>query len=304
MWKSFLREWFVFSKSERRGAIVLGIVVLVTVGIPLALGLLAPTQNNDYQQLRQHMDSLAPLVPRADRKTYKSSIDRPERKRQKFFFNPNTISQDSLQLLGFSPKQANAIINYRKYGGFKSAQQFLRLNVVSNHQHLSEYIRIEQRQYARSERPRAAVDTASVLRRFAAAPAMKPIDINSADTADLKAMPGIGNYLAQRIVDYRQKLGGYTHLEQLCEIKYFDQEKLMRLQHRLTVDTSKVKRIPLTKEGANMLRLHPYVGAYTARGIAQQIKYDGGASTTLDNLVKNNILTSEQAEKLRGYVVE
>jgi competence ComEA-like helix-hairpin-helix protein len=254
--------------------------------------------------LKLRVDSLAPLVQPAG-KDYKTSFDRTDREAQKFYFNPNTISHDSLLLLGFSDKQAASIISYRSHGGFKTTEQFLRLNVVSNHQHLSGYVRMTQevRTSFKTEYDNAKIDTASTLRHFASASAIKPIDINTADTAELKTLSGIGNYLAQQIVEYRQKLGGYTHLEQLCEIKYFDRDKLLRLQNRLTIDHSRVKKIPLTKEGAEMLRFHPYAGAYIARGIAQQIKYSN-STTTIDDLVKNNILSPEQADKLRDYIMD
>jgi DNA uptake protein ComE-like DNA-binding protein len=208
-------------------------------------------------------------------------------------------------LLGFSPRQAAAIENYRNRGGFRTAEQFLRLSIVSNHQHLLPYIRIAQRHpSAPAAQSSATADTAAVRRSVAAAQFIRPVDINSADTSELKSLPGIGTYLAQRIVEYRRKLGGYTNLEQLCEIKYFDHEKLTLLQNRLTVDPSRVTKIPLTAEGAELLRFHPYGGAYMARGIARQIKYNGATPTTLDNLVQNNILTPQQAEKLREYIVE
>ncbi|GHT68647.1 competence protein ComEA [Bacteroidia bacterium] len=294
MWKRLLKEWFVFSKSERRGIIVLGILLLVVMGIPLVLKFAKPRYTNDYQQLKLKVDSLVPTLPTTS-KPPKTAFERHDREAQKFYFDPNVISRDSLLLLGFSPKQATAIINYRQRGGkFRKPEDFLRLSITSNHQHLAGYIRIVQQEKSTVSPQRDSVATKRTY-------AVTPVDINSADTAELKTLSGVGNYLAQRIVEYRQKLGGYTKLEQLCEIKYFDRDKLERLQPRLTMDLSKVKKFSLTAEGVEQLRMHPYVGAYVARGIAQQIKYNGGA-TTLDELVQNKILSTEQAEKLRGYI--
>lgn len=46
-----------------------------------------------------------------------------------------------------------------------------------------------------------------------------PLDINKATEEQLQFIPQVGNVTAQRIVQYRDALGGYTSLEQLMEIK-------------------------------------------------------------------------------------
>lgn len=46
-----------------------------------------------------------------------------------------------------------------------------------------------------------------------------PLDINSASVEELMLIPKIGDAMAQRIVQYRAVLGGYTTLEQLMNIK-------------------------------------------------------------------------------------
>ena len=70
------------------------------------------------------------------------------RKRHTLFrFDPNTISQDSLQLLGFSYKQALAIIHYRDKGGrFRKKEDFSKMYTVSpqKYRELAPYIIIPQ----------------------------------------------------------------------------------------------------------------------------------------------------------------
>jgi len=50
-----------------------------------------------------------------------------------------------------------------------------------------------------------------------------------------------------------------------------------------------------------VLKQHPYIGAYAARGIVHFRKVSGANACTVDALVKNNVLKPEQAEKLRAY---
>lgn len=45
-----------------------------------------------------------------------------------------------------------------------------------------------------------------------------PLDLNAATAEELQALPGIGETLAQRIVAYREQIGGFRNLEQLLEV--------------------------------------------------------------------------------------
>jgi competence ComEA-like helix-hairpin-helix protein len=54
----------------------------------------------------------------------------------------------------------------------------------------------------------------------------KRIDVNSADAEDLRAVPGIGPQLAERIVDQREKLGGFADLEELGNIPGIGKKRL------------------------------------------------------------------------------
>jgi DNA uptake protein ComE-like DNA-binding protein len=259
-----------------------------------------PRYNNDYQELKLRVDSLTAMLPKVDRK-YKTSFERTDRERHIFRFNPNTIPLDSLMLLGFSHKQAMAIIHYRQHGGFSAKEQFMQLNIVSHHQHLSEYVMIEPPKESPpiTKRLGIAQDTSSM-----SAPAIatiKVIELNSADTTALKTLHGIGSYLARSIVEYRNRLGGFVDMEQLCEIKYFNHDKLMRIQKHITLDTSKVIKIPLNKDGIELLRKHPYAGAYIARGVEMRIKFAGGKSILLSELIKDNIISAAQAQQLGKY---
>lgn len=63
-----------------------------------------------------------------------------------------------------------------------------------------------------------------------------PLDINQAGQSELMAIPGIGETLAQRILQYRDVLGGYSNLEQLMEIKGIGKATYSKIEPYLIIN--------------------------------------------------------------------
>lgn len=61
------------------------------------------------------------------------------------------------------------------------------------------------------------------------------IRINSADAAELEALPGIGPVLAERIVAYRQEMGPFERVEDLLEVSGIGEAKLAALRDAILV---------------------------------------------------------------------
>ena len=69
------------------------------------------------------------------------------------------------------------------------------------------------------------------------------ISLNSADTTELKKIPGIGSSIARMIVNYRERLGGFFRIEQLQEIHL----KAEKLRPWFSIDTHQTRRIDVYK---------------------------------------------------------
>lgn len=207
----------------------------------------------------------------APAKSYKS---RPPRKVESFPFDPNTVSLEDLVRLGLSERQAEVILNYRNKGGlFRKKEDFARMYVVSDtlYQRLEPFIDIPK------------------------------LDLNSADSAALVTLKGIGPYYARRIIEYRERLGGFFDPQQLMEIKGIDQERYDGLAFSVEADSSHVKKFnfwSLTKEE---LEAHPYIGSYAAKGILRYRSVTDTAQWSFTDLVRNNLLTPDRIAKLSKY---
>lgn len=203
-------------------------------------------------------------------KTARAVRDKLPRRVESFRFNPNTVSKDDLQRLGFSEKQAQSIINYREKGGrFRRKSDFAKSFVVSD----------------------------SVYRRLEPYIAIPKIDLNQADSADFDSLPGIGGWFAARMVAYRSELGGYSCKEQLMDIYRFDRERFDALKDLVVV--KKPYRYPLWKLSADSLRMHPYIRNYeTARAIVLFRENNPPEKLTVDDLCSAGVLTRDDAIRL------
>src|SRR5438552_13935098 len=61
------------------------------------------------------------------------------------------------------------------------------------------------------------------------------VNINSASTTDLEALPGIGAKTAARIVEYRQKNGPFKKIEELMNVRGVGEKNFLKLKPQISV---------------------------------------------------------------------
>lgn len=199
----------------------------------------------------------------------------PQKKVESFYFDPNTVSVEGLCRLGFSIKQAESIDNYRRKGGvFRRKEDFAKSYVVAD----------------------------SVYRRLEAYIDIPLIDLNDAGVEELDALPGIGEWYAKKIVEYRNELHGYSFKEQLLDIYKFDQDKYDRLSDLIIV--RRPYSFPLWELSADSLRRHPYIrDMETAHSIVLFRDNNPRELWKVENLCSAGILPKKDADRLERCVL-
>ena len=85
------------------------------------------------------------------------------------------------------------------------------------------------------------------------------VNLNSADTTELKSLPGIGSFFARNIVEHREKLGGYVEVNQLLEVYAFDSARLETITPYINIDSISLRKINVNTDDFKIILRHPYI---------------------------------------------
>lgn len=129
----------------------------------------------------------------------------------------------------------------------------------------------------------------------------KPVEINSADTSAFIALPGIGSKLAGRIVLFRQRLGGFAHVEQVSEVYGLRDSTYQLIKSMLSCNPAAVKKIDINSATREALRVHPYIKWNIADAIVNY-RSSHGDYRSVHDLARLHILDSAIIYKLEPYL--
>ncbi|MBL4735142.1 MAG: helix-hairpin-helix domain-containing protein, partial [Flavobacteriales bacterium] len=219
--RNILRDYLTFTNKERNGLLVL-ISILVLVLIYLKLDLVSePVDNTDMAEFASEMEALAepgntgndgssdsPLESIGNKKTPSAPYVFHE-------FDPNYVTDDEWREMGLKTWQIKGIRNYReKAGDIRSAEQFEKLHVVTD-----EFFETVKGHLVFEEKHEKLSKTDSKDKVKGEEPeAILSIELNSASAGQLMDLKGIGPAFSNRIVKYRNWLGGFIRLDQLREV--------------------------------------------------------------------------------------
>ncbi|GAB4333670.1 MAG: hypothetical protein OHK0038_10010 [Flammeovirgaceae bacterium] len=220
-----------------------------------------------------------------------------------FAFNPNELGRDDWKKLGIPIFIAERIENYLKKGRrfrIKSDLSKIYGFPKDKYELLQPYIELPDTLLNDSKTTYQKTDVQDKKPEKNLAKILV-FDLNSADTLQLQQIKGIGSVLANRIVVYREKLGGFYDFSQLSEVYGLKPEVIEELKKYAKLENVVLRKININTADIETLGKHPYLGFNTAKIIVNYRK-QYGKYVQADDLLKVKVLTKEQIQKLQAYL--
>jgi len=315
-WRNVVKDYLTFSAKEKNGLLIMGLVIAAI--ILFSTFYKKPNQvitkdafQHELAQLKITVDSPG-SGKTFDRDEDYIDYSRPKAneteryfKGELFAFDPNTIDAAGWKRLGIRDKTIATIQKFLASGyRFKRPEDIKKVYGLSREsaERLIPYIHIHENETTakntsnRPENVSVPIDVNREVRNT------KVIDINTADTTAFISLPGIGSKLATRIVNFRQKLGGFHSVAQLGETYGIPDSTFQKIKPRLACTNPALKTIDINTADVNQLRSHPYLKWNIANAIVA-FRQQHGNYTSVEDIKKIDIITEELFAKIAPYLV-
>lgn len=258
--------FFGISRTEANGMVFLMAIMILMIISPLIYRHIGNQGYSAYKQDIKLLDSLVKQWENTEKESGRDNVNQSNKINSLFHFNPNTVRYPDMILLGIDSVIAARIVKYRNKGGFfYTKKDVLKIYGFPDllYHDLEEYIDIPEQTRPAGERKKSAgvadIPT-SEIQRYDNLDKHFYININMADTVQLKKIRGIGSVLSSRIVKYRNMLGGFTNVKQLDEIYGLKGKSLLSLKQSVYIDSSYVPaKIRINFAGWAEFVHHPYI---------------------------------------------
>jgi DNA uptake protein ComE-like DNA-binding protein len=277
-WKSY----FIFSKKEQRGIMVLGIILLGT----MLLGILFPRKETSINSTAQQRGPL-------------------------FYFDPNTMDSITAIRLGIPSRQVITLMRYRNKGGrFYRKEDLAKLYGLKKDlvEKLIPYVVIKNLDKNTTYRKMVDYDYQKFGNRIGLVKEDGnknlnewSIDINLADEKQWAAKTKLSPAIIQNIIRYKNYLGGFTNLNQIKKVYGFTEANYYLLKPHLQLG-----KMNKRKPNASNMSFESWkaLGIFQDREIVQilRIRKEKGGHIGWKELVILFDLTEQQAEMLQATI--
>ena len=238
--------------------------------------------------------------------TEKKTIASDPRKVSSFRFNPNIVSKDSLLMLGFSNYAANSLMKYRSKGGvIRSIDQMSKINGLDQAtlERLTPLVDlpIDTRKKYVSKTNHSSKPKSPTKKKYKRKEP-KVFDINTGDTTDFMNLYGIGRVYSNRIINFRNSLGGFFTVEQIRDVWGIDDSLFLSMKPYLAIDPDKIKKRNINNMDRDSLNKHPYINWHKSKTILAYKKTHGDYQD-MDEFYKLHLLEDEFVDTMKLYFV-
>lgn len=276
------KEFFNFNKRQERGILVLSVILIVVILTNYFAPKFTPDLPKHVAENAQYLKQVKLIAIQEEPKKNRFSENLLEKEKYekpeivlypKNIFDPNSVAVDELIEMGMPSYIANNIEKYRSKGGtFKKKQDLAKIYGITEamFQTLEPFIHIEE---AVTENTKSdKVLEKELMSVYKNAPDTIKLGINTADSTQFLSVRGIGSFYAGEIVNYRKKLGGYIHLNQILELYKMDTSKFNLMKRNLFLDTIVIEKIDLNQAEFKEILRHPYIDYETTKYIVNKRK--------------------------------
>ena len=314
MWK----DWLAFTRKEQYGIILLAVLMLILIIFRLLMVVVwEPPQMNIITDVSQYIEpeNAAADLPR-------SHGEKDPHKNLYHFksFDPNHVTVTELDRMGLPHY---VIINWIKYlesgGSFSEPNDIGKIYGLDSllAQELSQFVcfsgqaeQINLYQEHEQKESVSNVPAASFSDFYDSTEGNKAsdyladsdyvIELNSATASGLKRLRGIGNVLSERIIDYRELLGGFYCKEQVYEVYGISKELYESIRQHLVVRKQPYRKMDINKASIRYLKKHPYLNFYQARDIVEYRKRNGDIASA-EELKQIESIDAQTYQKIIPY---
>jgi competence protein ComEA len=306
------KEYFAFSKKDRVGATVLLILIVIVA----ATYFYNPSNSNpqvtittlDQELAKQGIDtttSAGEQIAYVPSQTTEVNNSNPARL---FQFDPNTLDAAGFKQLGLPEKTINTILKYRSKGGHFWKQDDLRkIYSLSKEDadRLIPYVHIagQQQAFAKAYKEQPGYTK----------PKPAVIDINTATVEQWKSLPAIGDVLSNRIVKFRDKIGGFTSIAQVKQTYGLSDSAFQAIEPYLTISATPQKvtaasqkasepgKININSATLNQIKANAHIPQEIAQAIVIYRSQHGNFAS-IEDLKKIVFINEEVFRQIAPYI--
>lgn len=215
-----------------------------------------------------------------------------------FRFNPNRATEAEWLQLGLPPFLATRIVHYREKGGaFRRPEDLQKIYGFPP----ALYRRLEP--YIELPAPSGPTVAATMVHFQSKKNAPVAIDINQASLDDWQRLPGIGVARADRIMQYRERLGGFVRPEQVGELRSLPDSVYQRIRPYLHSEArTELRKIRINEATEETLRAHPYFSYRQATALIAYRAQHGRFATRSDLAAVLALRDAGWLEKIGPYL--
>ena len=315
--KNILTDYLSFTKKERNGIIILLVLIAILILVPFLFPFFIKEKPAEIASFKNQMEQLK--IKQADttvrkyaaknydennNQYYRESENKNEYskipKGELFNFDPNTLDESGWKRLGIKDKTIKTIQNFlSKKGHFYKPEDIGKIWGLhpDEIERLIPFVKIESTNT--SNYPDKKNYENKAYEKVKYTPSV--VEINSADTSSLIALPGIGSKLSQRILNYRDKLGGFYKVEQISEIYGLPDSTFQKIKPRFSIHNNSVHQININKATVDEMKAHPYLRYALANAIVQY-RVQHGMYILVDDIKKIMLVTEDVFNKIGPYL--